>query len=104
GRRVRLGGRPADHCLLRLVRKRGLELGPRLLARDPDHPRAAQPAQLPVDELSNLLQVVVDELVDVPLEARLRPAALVVPTGRVVELVDELLELPGPQAEEVAAL
>jgi len=86
------------------VRKRGLELGPGLLARDHDHPRAAQPPQLPVDELGNLLQVVVDELVDVPLEPRLRPAALVVPAGRVVELVDELLELPAPQAEQVAAL
>ena len=103
-RRVRLGGRPADDRLARLVREHVLELRARLLGGDDDQARAAQPAQVPVDVLGDLLQVVVDELLDVPLVARLRPAALVVAAGRVVGLLDDLLEPAGAQAEEVAAL
>ena len=53
----------------------------RLLGGDDDQLRPAQPADLPVDLLGDLLQVVVDELLDVPLVARLRPAALVVAAG-----------------------
>jgi hypothetical protein len=48
--------------------------------------------------------MVVDELVDVPLEARLRPPALVVAPGRLVRLLDELLEAPRAEPVDVAAL
>ncbi len=41
--------------------------------------------------------MLVDERFDMPLIARLRPAALVVAAGRLVELVDELLEPAGAQ-------
>ena len=102
--RVRVGARPADDRLARLVRELALELRPRLLGGDDDQLRSAQPADLPVDLLGDLLQVVMDELLDVPLVARLRPAALVVAAGRVVVLLDDLLEPAGPQAVEVAAL
>jgi hypothetical protein len=48
--------------------------------------------------------VVLDELVDVPLVARLRPAALVVAARLFVEVVLKLLEAPRPEAVEVTAL
>ena len=102
--RMRVGARPADDRLARLVRELALELRPRLLGGDDDQLRPAQPADLPVDLLGDLLQVVVDELLDVPLVARLRPAALVVAAGCVVVLLDDLLEPAGAQAVEVAPL
>ena len=45
-----------------------------------------------------------DELLDVPLEAGLRPAALVVPARHVVRTVDDLVQPPGAEPEQVAAL
>ena len=48
--------------------------------------------------------MLVHELLDVPLVARLRPAALVVPPGRVLGAVDDLLELSGAQPEQLTAL
>src|SRR5580765_832250 len=103
-RRVGLRARPPDDGLPRLLRQDVLELRPRLLGGDDDQARPAQPAQALVDVLGDLLQVVVDELLDVPLVARLRPAALVVAARRLVVLVDDLLESAGAQAVEVAAL
>src|SRR2546421_1807885 len=47
--------------------------------------------------------MVLDELLDVPLVARLRPAALVVAAGRVVVLLDDLFEPPGAEPVEVAS-
>src|SRR5436305_12945963 len=41
--------------------------------------------------------MLVDDRFDMPLIARLRPAALVVAAGRLVELVDQLLEPAGAQ-------
>ena len=48
--------------------------------------------------------MLVDERFDMPLIARLRPAALVVAAGRLVELVDELLEPAGAQDVDGSAL
>src|SRR5947209_8049966 len=48
--------------------------------------------------------MLVDERFDVPLVARLRPAALVVAPGRLVELVDELLEPAGAEDVDRSAL
>src|SRR5215831_481096 len=48
--------------------------------------------------------MVLDELLDVPLVARLRPATLVVAAGRLVELVRKLLEPPAAKPVEIAAL
>ena len=45
-----------------------------------------------------------DELLDVALEASLRPAALVVPAGNLVAAVDDLVEPARAQPEELAAL
>src|SRR4029078_4868573 len=90
--RVGLGRRPADDRLAGLVREHVLELGAGLFGGDDDQARPAQPAHAPLDVLGDLLQVVVDELLDVPLVARLRPAALVVAARRVVGLLDDLLE------------
>src|SRR3954464_10656610 len=74
--RVGVRARPADDRLARVVRELVLELGPRLLGGDHDQARPAQPTDLPVDLLCDLLQMVEHELLDVPLVARLRPAAL----------------------------
>ena len=45
-------------------------------------PRAAQPAHLPVELVRDAPEMILDERLDVPLVVRLRPAALVVPSGR----------------------
>src|SRR6185503_4573243 len=102
--RVGVRARPADDRLPRVVRERALELRSSLLGRDDDQLRPAQPTHLLVDVLGDFLQMVVDELLDVPLVARLRPAALVVAAGRVVGLLDDLLEPARAQAVEIAAL
>src|SRR5438445_405513 len=77
---VRLRARPADD---RFARSRGecvLDLAAQLLGR---HDHELRPAGAPdalVDLAADLLQVLGDELLDVPLEPRLRPAALIVPS------------------------
>ena len=86
------------------LREQLLELRPHLLGRDDDHLRPAQAAHLPVELLGDLLQVLVDELLDVALVARLRPAALVVPAGLLVVVLGDLLEPPAAQPVELAAL
>jgi hypothetical protein len=48
--------------------------------------------------------VLVDEVLDVPLVARLRPTALVVLSRDLVALVDDLLEPPGRQPEDLPTL
>ena len=56
-----------------------------------------QTADASIELFRDFLQMLVDERLDVSLVARLRPATLVMPSGRLVELVDELLELSGAQ-------
>src|SRR5436190_3442128 len=46
--------------------------------------------------------MLLDELLDVALIARLRPAALIVATRLLIELVDDLLEAPGSQPVDLA--
>ena len=48
------------------------------------------------------LQVLVDELLDVPLVAALRPAALVVLPGRLVVVLGDLLEPAGAEAVQLS--
>ena len=95
--RVRVGARPADDRLARTSCESSLSSSDlRLLGGDDDRLRPAQPADLPVDLLGDLLQVVVDELLDVPLVATAtsRPGH----GGRgVVVLLDDLLGA-GPRA------
>ena len=57
-----------------------------------------------VELRGDVLQVLGDELLDVALVARLRPAALVVAARLVLGAVDDLLEPPGAQPEDLAAL
>src|SRR5207253_1216192 len=65
----------------------------------------SQPAAaLPFRQLRDVAQVVVDQLFDVPLVARLRPAALVVPAGLLVEALLDLLEPAVRQTVEIAPL
>src|SRR4051794_34503021 len=90
--RMRFGLRPADDRLARLVRQLALELATHLLRRDDDHVQPPAVANGPVDLLADRLQVPLDDVVDVPLVAGLRPAALVVLPGHLLRLVGELLE------------
>src|SRR5262249_60273010 len=50
------------------------------------------------------LQVLADGLLDVPLEPRLRPAALFMLPGLLLRPVDDLLEPAGAEVEHLAAL
>ena len=96
--------RPADHRLPHVVRKCLFELRPRVLGADDDDPRELAFAALTLEVLGDVPQVPLGELVDVALVARLRPAALVVAAGRLVVLVDQLLEAGGAEAEDLPAL
>src|SRR5262249_50460104 len=104
GRRMRVGLRPADDCVLDLVRKHLLELGPGLLRRDYDDPGTVQPPHAPVELFRDFLQVLVNEGFDVASVTRLRPAALVVPPRCLVELVDDLFEPAGANDGDRATL
>src|SRR5919198_1329522 len=101
--RVRLGLRPADDRALDLLREQPRELGARLLRGDDDDVRARASLQ-GVELLGDAAQVAEDEVLDVSLVARLRPAALVVPARLLLRAVDDLLEPAGAQSEELAAL
>ena len=63
-----------------------------------------QPPDDAVELRGDVLQVLGDELLDVPRVARLRPAALIVPARLVLGPVDDLLEPPGAEAKDLAAL
>src|SRR5262249_17080208 len=65
---------------------------------------AAQAPDAPLDRLRDLAQMLEDELLDVPLVPRLRPAALVVPPGNVVGLVGDLDESAVAQPVDLPAL
>jgi hypothetical protein len=89
---MRFGLRRADDGGLRLVREAVHELAPSLFGRDEHDPRAARAAELLVERLGDVLAVLLDEVLDVPLVARLRPAALVMASGLLLAAVDDLLE------------
>ena len=100
-RRVRLGGRPAGQGLARASCD---EQCPRTPARSPPGRRSRPPRRgrrdLPVDLVGDVAQVLGRELVDVALEARLRPAALVVPARLLLAQVGGRLRAGRPQAVE----
>src|SRR5207249_672629 len=101
--RVRLGVRPADDRLAGLDGERILDLAAKLLRRDDDELRAARAANALVDLAPDCLQVFGDELLDMTLEARLRPPALVVLAGLLLAAIDDLFEPTGTQSEDDAA-
>src|SRR5207302_1220100 len=103
-RRVRLRLRPADDRLARVRGQPRLDLASELLRRDDHELRSAQPPHALVDLAADGLEVVGDELLDVALEARLRPAALIVPARLLLALVDDLVELAAAQPEDLTAL
>ena len=51
---------------------------------------------MPAKVFCNSPEMLVGEVVDVPLVVGLRPAALVVPTRLLVEVVGDVLESPAP--------
>ena len=63
-----------------------------------------QPPNDAVELRGDVLQVLRDELLDVPLVARLRPAALVVPSRLLLGPVDDLLEPAAAEPEDLPAL
>ena len=101
---MRLGGRPADERALRRCGEHFLELGAGLVIGDDDHLRRGHPPDAAVDLPGHVAQVLGDELFDVPLEPRLRPASLIVAAGHLLGAVGDLVETPRVQPEEVAAL
>ena len=65
------------------------------------------PRSLPharVERVGDLAQMLLDDVLDVPLVARLRPAALVVAAGHVLALVRDLDRAAAAQPEDLAAL
>ena len=101
---MRLGGRPADHRIGHVRRERLRELGPRLLAADDDDARPAEPAEPGLELLGDRPVVLVREVLDVPLEPGLRPAALVVPARRVLRPVGDRLQAAVPERQHASLL
>src|ERR671937_2242917 len=99
-----LGRRPADDRLLPLVRELLLQLRARLVRGDHDHAGTTEAPYLAIEPVGDIAQVLLDELLDVPLVARLRPAALVVTARLLLEMLLELLQPTGPQTVQIAAL
>src|SRR5919204_4519097 len=100
-----LGRHPADNRLARFLRERVSELVAHLFGTDEHDLRSLQPAAAAVEFLRNALEMLLHELLDVTLVARLRPATLVVPSIRLlVEVLRELLQMSGAQAEELTLL
>ena len=90
--------------LLRLVREHLLEVGAHVVGAD-EHdgaPRSLRTQASSVSATSRQCRSTM--LVDVPLVARLRPAALVVPARHVLGLVGDLDERAAAQPEHLAAL
>ena len=63
-----------------------------------------QPAPATVEHLGDVLDVFLHEMLDVPLVAPLRPAALVVTSRCLVRIVAELLQPPGAQPVQLTLL
>ncbi len=101
---VRLDGGPACESVTRLLREQLPELRTHLFGTGHDEPSALRRPHPPVDLLGHLAEVVGRELVDVALEARLRPAALVVSARLLLAQVPGLLEPSGPEPVEASPL
>ena len=101
---MRLGRGPADEPAFDLSRQHLLEVGAHVLRTHEHDVRALEPSEAGVERVRDPAPVPFDDLVDVALVARLRPAALVVSPGHVLGLVCDLEEPPAAQAEHLAAL
>src|SRR5207248_3796615 len=80
---VCFGRDPADQRSPRLGREHVLEIPARLLRAGEHDAYVPQPSDTAVECIRDLSQMPVDDRLDVPLVARLRPAALVVATWNV---------------------
>ena len=96
--------RPADERRPRLGREQALEAGSCLLRPGEHDANVPQPANAAIERVGHVPQVPVDDRLDVPLVARLRPAALVVAAGDVCRLVRERDQLAGAESIDVATL
>ena len=96
-------GRPHE-AVARLGRELVDERRARFVRPDDDDLPGEAAANVVVEILRDRAQMLARELVDVPLEPRLRPAALVVPSGLLLGEVGQRLEPPARQLEEEAAL
>src|SRR5439155_3299283 len=101
---VRLRRRPADERSLHLLGEELLEVRPHVLGADEDDTWPAQRPDAPVERLRDATPVAVDDLVDVSLVPRLRPAALIVLPGHVVAFVGDLDEAAAVEPVHLAAL
>jgi len=95
---------PADDRGLGFLGEQIVELGASLLGGEDDDLGMMKPPNEPIEPVRNLTQVLLDELLDVALVARLRPAALIVLPRLVLRVILDLLESAGMQAVELAAL
>src|SRR5436189_2740954 len=103
-RRMRLRAHRADDRVARFLRQLFHELAPRVLGAHEHDLRRMQTPATPVELLRDPLQVFLDELLDVPLVARLRPPALVMPAVLLIELICDRLETSGEQSIQLALL
>ena len=101
---MRLRRRPADERSLHLLGEELLEVRPHVLGADEDDAWPAQRPDAPVERLRDATPVAVDDLVDVSLVPRLRPAALIVLPGHVVAFVGDLDEAAAVEPVHLAAL
>ena len=101
---MRLRVRPANDRCLRFLGEQIVELGASLLGGEDHDLGMMKPPDESIEPLRNLTQVLLDELLDVALVARLRPATLIVLPGLDLGVIRDLLESTGMQAVELAAL
>src|SRR5205085_9584815 len=95
---------PAGDPRTSILQEKRLELEPNLHRPDDHHRRDAHPAQAALERVRHIAQVALDELVDVPFVAGLRPTALVVLPGHVVGLVGDLDERAVAEPEDLATV
>src|SRR3989442_193433 len=102
---MRFSRRPADDRFAGFLRQRVRELAAHLLGTDQNDLGSLQSAPAAVDFLRDTLQMLLDELLDVSLVPRLRPTALVMlPERLFIEVLRELVEMAGANAEDVPLL
>jgi thioredoxin reductase (NADPH) len=95
---------PADDRGLGFLGEQIVKLGASLLGGEDNDLGMMKPPNEPIEPVRNLTQVLLDELLDVALVTRLRPAALIVLPRLVLRVILDLLESAGMQAVELAAL
>ena len=95
---------PADDRGPGFLGEQIVKLGASLLGGEDNDLGMMKPPNEPIEPVRNLTQVLLDELLDVALVTRLRPAALIVLPRLVLRVILDLLESPGMQAVEVTAL